>query len=233
MDTIEGNYIKEFDTIITKDKKDYICLDQTAFYPLGGGQPSDTGIIKWDDKTSKVIEVIKKGDTIKHIIEGEKPSVGTKIHAIIDWDKRYEHMKMHTAQHLISGIIFDEYKARTVGNQIHADYSRVDFHPVHFSERDLENIRNKFNEMVKQNIPVKIYEEERESLEKRVNTQRAHLDLLPKFITKLRIVEIEGFDICPCAGTHVKNTNEIPEIDKIQRETKGKDKDRIIYSFSK
>jgi misacylated tRNA(Ala) deacylase len=232
MQNIEGNYKKEFDAIVTKNKKDYICLDKTAFYPLGGGQPSDTGFIKWDNKKSTVKEVIKKGNDIKHIIEGEKPPVGTKVHAEIDWDKRYCHMKMHTAQHIISGIIFDDYNARTVGNQIHADYSRVDFHPVKFTDEDLEKIEKKFNEIVKQNLPVKIYEEERESLEKRVNTQRAHLDLLPKFIKKLRIVEIEGFDICPCAGTHVKNTSEIPALGKIKKETKGKDKTRIIYSLS-
>jgi len=231
MTNIEGNYIKEFDATVTKNKKDYICLDKTAFYPLGGGQPSDTGIIKWNNKVSKVKEVIKKGDTIKHIIEGEKPSVGTKIHAKIDWDKRYSHMRMHTAQHIISGIIFDDYNARTVGNQIHADYSRVDFHPAKFTNEDIKIIENKFKKIVKQNLEVKIYEEERESLEKRVDQQRAHLDLLPKFVTKLRIVEIEGFDICPCAGTHVKNTSEIPAIIKIKKETKGKDKTRLIYSF--
>ncbi len=232
MDNVEGNYIKEFDAIVTKNKKDYICLDKTAFYPLGGGQPSDTGIIKWDEKESKVKEVIKKGDTIQHIIEGEKPSVGKKIHAIIDWNKRYGHMKMHTAQHILSGIIFDNYNARTVGNQIHADYSRVDFCPVKFSDEDIKKIEKKFNEIIKQNLPIKIYEEQRENLEKRVDQQRAHLDLLPKFITKLRIVEIEGFDICPCAGTHVKNTSEIPAIGKIKKETKGLDKTRIIYSLS-
>lgn len=232
MKSIEANYIKEFNATITKNKKNYICLDKTAFYPLGGGQPSDTGYIAWDDKKSKVIEVIKKGDTIKHIIEGEKTEIGTKVHAAIDWEKRYKHMKMHTAQHILSGIIFDEYSARTVGNQIHADYSRVDFHPVKFSEKDLEEITEKFNEIVSKNLPVKIYEEERESLEKRVDSQRANLDLLPKFVSKLRIVEIEGFDICPCAGTHVKNTNEIPYIKEIKRDTKGKDKDRIIYSLN-
>jgi len=231
MENIEANYIKEFNATVTKNKKDYICLDQTAFYPLGGGQPSDTGDIFWDGKQVKVIEVVKKGDTIKHIIQGEKPPVGTKIHAKIDWDKRYKHMKMHTAQHILSGIIFDEYNARTVGNQIHADYSRVDFHPVKFSEKDLENITAKFNEIISKNFPVKIYEEKRESLEKRVDTQRANLDLLPKSISKLRIVEIENFDICPCAGTHVKNTSEIPEIKEIKRDTKGKDTDRIIYSL--
>jgi len=232
MDNIEGNYIREFDAVVTKNKKNYVCFDKTAFYPLGGGQPSDTGIIKWDTKVVKIIEVIKKGDTIQHIIDGDKPPVGTKVHALIDWNKRYSHMKMHTAQHIISGIIFDDFNARTVGNQIHADYSRVDFHPARFTDKDLVTIEKKFNKIIKQNLQVKIYEEDRESLEKRVDQQRAHLNLLPKCITKLRIVEIEGFDICPCAGTHVKNTNEIPSIGKIKKETKGKDKTRIIYSLS-
>jgi misacylated tRNA(Ala) deacylase len=232
MNSTEGNYVKEFDAIVTKNKKDYVCLDQTSFYPLGGGQPSDIGFLEWDDNKSEVKEVIKKGDTIKHVITGELPSVGTKVHAVLNWDRRYSHMKMHTAQHILSGIVFDDFnKARTVGNQIHTDYSRVDFHPVKFSEKDLEDIEQKFNDIIKQNLPVKIYEEERESLEKRVNQQRCNLDLLPKFVTKLRIVEIEGFDICPCAGTHVKNTSEIPKISKTKKESKGKDTDRIVYSL--
>jgi len=232
MENIEGNYIKEFDAIVTKTKNNYICLEQTAFYPLGGGQPSDTGILKWNDKQSIVKEVIKKGDTIEHIIQGEIPPVGTKIKGLINWDMRYQHMRMHTAQHIISGIVFDDYKARTVGNQIHADYSRVDFEPANFTDEDVEKIKKKFNETIKQNLSVKIYEEDRASLEKRMDKQRANLDLLPKFITKLRIVEIEGFDICPCAGTHVKNTSEIKEIDNIKKENKGKNRTRIIYSLS-
>ncbi len=231
MDNIDGNYIKDFSANVIKNKDDYIILDETAFYPMGGGQPSDTGFIEWDNKKSEVLQVIKKGEAIKHIIKGEKPSVDIQIHATIDWEIRYKHMKMHTAQHIISGIVFDDYKARTVGNQIHADYSRVDFHPVKFLDKDLENIVKKFNEIISMNLSVKIYEEERTSLEKRVDAQRSNLDLLPKFISKLRIVEIQNFDICPCAGTHVKNTSEIPHIKEIKRETKGKDTDRIIYSL--
>ena len=233
MNDIDGNYIKEFDAKVTKNKKDYITLNTSAFYPEGGGQSSDTGYIFWNNKKTRIKKVIKKGNTIKHIIDGEKPEVGTKVHAKIDWDKRYGHMLMHTAQHILSGIIFDDYNARTVGNQIHSDYSRVDFKPARFTDSDLEKIKNKFNEIVSKNLPVKIYEEERENLEKRVNTERASLDLLPTFIKKLRIVEIKDFDVCPCAGTHVKNTSEIPEIDKIKRETKGKNIDRIIYSLKK
>ena len=231
MDNIDASYIKDFSANVVKNKDDYVILDKTAFYPLGGGQPSDTGYIKWDDKKSEVLQVIKKGDAVKHIIKGEKPPVGSQVYAAIDWGIRYKHMKMHTAQHILSGIIFDKYNARTVGNQIHAEHSRVDFHPAKFSEKDLEYITAKFNQIVSQNLPVKIYEEERTSLEKRVDSQRSNLDLLPKFISKLRIVEIKDFDICPCAGTHVKNTSEIPHIKEIKRDTKGQDTDRIIYSL--
>ena len=231
MDDIEGNYVKEFDAEIIKLKKDYICLDKSAFYPVGGGQPSDLGILKWDNKQTKIIDVIKKGDTVKHVLSGEKPSAGTNVHCIIDWDLRYKHMKMHTAQHIISGIIFDDYDARTVGNQIHSETSRVDFHPISFSEDDMSDIEKKFNGIIKKNLSVKIYFEKRDSIEKKVNQQRCNIDLLPKFISTLRIVEIEDFDICPCAGTHVKNTKELSEIKITKKESKGKDRERIIYKL--
>jgi len=231
MESIEGNYIKEFDATVIENKKDYVCLDKSAFYPVGGGQPSDIGVLKWGSKESEIKEVVKKGDTIKHVLSGEKPLVGTKVHGIIDWDVRYQHMKMHTAQHIISGVIFDEYNARTVGNQIHAESSRVDFYPIRFSEDDLEFIERKFNEIAKQNLPIKIYEEDRKHLEKRVDQQRCNLDLLPKFVTTLRIIEIEGFDVCPCAGTHVKNTSELSTIQIIKKESKGKKRERIVYTL--
>jgi len=233
MKDVDSNYIKEFDAVVTKNKKDYILLDKTAFYPLGGGQPSDTGKIFWDQKESKVKEVIKKGDIIKHIIDGEKPSVGSKIHAELDWDKRYMHMKMHTAQHIISGIIFDNFNARTVGNQIHADYSRVDFRPIKFSDEKLKIIEDLFNDIVDKKLPIGVYKEERSTLEKRINSQRANLDLLPKSVSKLRIVEIKGFDICPCAGTHIKNTSELSKLKILRTETKGKDTERLVYTLEK
>ena len=231
MDGIKGNYIREFDATVVKNKKDYVCLDKSIFYPVGGGQPSDVGVLQWGGNESDVKEVVKKGDAVKHILSGEKPSVGTKVHGIIDWDLRYQHMKMHTAQHIISGVIFDEYNARTVGNQIHAESSRVDFYPIRFSERDLEDIESKCNEIIQHNLPVKIYEEERARLEGRVDQQRCNLDLLPKFVSTLRIVEIEGFDVCPCAGTHVKNTSELSSIKIIRKERKGTDRERIVYTL--
>jgi len=232
MKNIDGNYIKKFTATVTKKKQDYICLDQTAFYPVGGGQPSDTGSIKWGNKESKIHNVIKEGDMIKHFIDGEIPVVGTKIMSFLDWMRRYNHMKMHTAQHILSGVVFDEYQARTVGNQIHEAYSRVDFQPVRFNDDDLEFIEKTCNDIFKKHLSIKIYNEERTSIEKRIDAQRCNLDLLPKFISILRIVETEGFDICPCAGTHVQNTKELPLMHIIKRETKGKKRERIIYTLS-
>ncbi|MFO8132901.1 MAG: alanyl-tRNA editing protein [Thermoplasmatota archaeon] len=228
MDDIESNYIREFDATVTKSKKDYVVLDRSAFYPEGGGQPADTGILQWNEHEAKVIHVAKKG-IIKHVLDGDRPPEGTTVHGVLDWERRHAHMQMHTAQHVISGIVYDLYEARTVGNQIHADYSRVDFKPASFTDDDLAAIEARCNEVIDTDADVTITEEERSSLEQRVNPERCNLDLLPSSIKNLRIVEIEGFDVCPCAGTHVKNTGEIPRISIIRRESKGKDTERIVY----
>ena len=226
MKNIDGNYIREFDAKVVKRKDNYVVLDKSAFYPLGGGQPSDTGVLRWEGGESRVAEVQKKG-IIKHVISGELPD--GDVHAVIDWDKRYAHMRMHTAQHVISGIVYDLYKARTVGNQIHADRSRVDFSPASFSEEDLKTIEGASNDVIQKGLPVAIYEEERDSLESRTDPLRSNLDLIPLSIKRLRIVEIRGFDVCPCAGTHVKGTSELGTLKITKKENKGKDRERITY----
>ena len=230
MPDIESNYIRVFDAKVTKSKKDYVVLDKSAFYPEGGGQPTDTGNLRWDDLEAMVIKVEKKG-LIKHVLNTEPPPTGTVVHGTIDWNRRYAHMQMHTAQHIISGVVFDHYGGRTVGNQIHADYSRVDFQPVSFIDKDLQCIEQICNDIIASEHPLQIYHEKRNTLEARVNPKRCNLDLLPASVTNLRIVEIEGYDVCPCAGTHVRSTADIPPINIIKKEGKGSDKERIVYGF--
>jgi misacylated tRNA(Ala) deacylase len=228
MDDIDANYIREFDGVVTKSKKDYVVLDRSAFYPEGGGQPSDTGILQWNEHEARVAHVAKKG-IVKHTLKGDLPPEGAEVHGILDWERRYSHMQMHTAQHIISGVVYDLHEARTVGNQIHADYSRVDFKPASFTDDDLGAIQATCNEVIATNVAVAITEEDRGRLEQRVNPERCNLDLLPSSIQRLRIVTIEGFDVCPCAGTHVRSTGEIPSIEITKRESKGKDTERIVY----
>lgn len=229
MKDIEGNYIKEFVANIIKRKNDYVVLDRSAFYPEGGGQPSDTGIIRSVDGDFKVFRVEKK-NIVKHFIGSDELPEG-EVKGILDWDKRYAHMRMHTAQHLISGYIYDKFHARTVGNQIYAEKSRIDFYPIKFREKEIEEIEEEINKIILKNVEVTIYEEDRANLEKKLDAKRVNMDLLPKFIKVLRVVQIGVFDICPCAGTHVKNTNEIGKVKIIKKESKGKDKERITYEL--
>jgi misacylated tRNA(Ala) deacylase len=230
MRDIEGNYTREFDARVMERGPGWVVLDRSAFYPLGGGQPSDTGRLIFESGEVRVRQVEKRGG-VRHLLDGEMPPEVGFLRGIIDWAPRHAHMRMHTAQHILSGVVFDAYKARTVGNQIHADHSRIDFAPASFAESDLKSIEDNVNSILARNVAVTVKEEDRSELEKRLCAERANLDLLPKSVRRLRIIEIGGFDTCPCAGTHVRNTSEIGRMNIYKREKKGKDVERITYTL--
>jgi len=178
------------------------------------------------------VKEVRKERQIRHFIEGVVPVSVTAVKGSIDWERRHAHMRMHTAQHIISGIVFDEYHARTVGNQLHADSSRIDFAPIAFTPEMVAYLEAKCNTVFSRAFPVTIYEEDRAELEKRIGLERANLDLLPKSVLRLRIIKVGEIDICPCAGTHVRNTSEIGTMKIQKRESKGKDRERITYNLT-
>lgn len=230
MKDVESNYIKEFDAKVIEKGFDYVVLDRTAFYPLGGGQPSDTGWLTWPGGKAEVKEVTKK-EGIRHHLVQNPDMVPEQVHGVISWERRYAHMKMHTAQHVVSGVVYDMYKARTVGNQLYHDRSRIDFAPVKFTDDMIAELEKKCNEIFSSGAKVEICTADREQLEKDIDAQRANLDLLPKSVRNLRIVTIEKFDVCPCAGTHVRSLSEIGRMKIVKKENKGKDRERITYEL--
>jgi len=230
MKDIESNYIREFDAKVLERGFDYVVLDRTAFYPLGGGQPSDTGRLVWPEGEAQVREVTKK-EGVKHHLVKNPELVPEAVRGVLDWDKRYGHMRMHTAQHVVSGVVYDLWRARTVGNQLYHDRSRIDFAPVKFSDEMVAELEQKVNGILALGTPVEIATEDRAELEKNVDAQRANLDLLPKSVQRLRVVRIGDFDVCPCAGTHVRSLAEIGKIKVTKRENKGKDRERITYEL--
>jgi misacylated tRNA(Ala) deacylase len=232
MKDIESNYIREFDARVLEKGPGWAVLDKTAFYPVGGGQPSDTGHLSFAGGQVRVREVQKKG-AVRHLFDEEMPASVETVKGAIDWAPRHAHMRMHTSQHILSGIVFDMFKARTVGNQIHADHSRIDFSPVEFTDAGVAEVERMVNGILARNIPVSIDEEDRAEIEERVSTERANLDLLPRSIRRPRIVKIGDIDLCPCAGTHVRNTSEIGMMRITKRENKGKDRERLTYSLEK
>jgi len=231
MKDIDSNYLREFDAKVVARGFDHVVLDRTAFYPLGGGQPSDTGRLEWPGGKAEVREVTKK-DGVKHHLVQNPDMVPDQVHGVIDWDRRYAHMRMHTAQHIVSGVAYDLWKARTVGNQLYHDRSRIDFAPVKFTDEMVAELEARVNDILASGAAVEIVNMHRADLERDVDAQRANLDLLPKSVQELRVVKVAQFDTCPCAGTHVRSLAEVGRVKVVKRENKGKDRERITYELS-
>jgi misacylated tRNA(Ala) deacylase len=228
---------RSFSGTVERVEGDRVVLDRTAFYPTGGGQPHDTGRLRSTDREWTVTDVTKRDD-VAHRVRGEPPEPGTPVTGHLDWERRYAHMRYHTAQHLLSAVLLDEYDAPTTGNQLYEDHAHLDCGYDRFTDDDLRRIERRLNGLVADRRPVEWYELDREDAEARLNTDRTRLDLLPDSITRVRIVVIAGidgpdvFDRTACAGTHVTDTGEVGTVELTGRETKGSDEERLRFSLS-
>lgn len=228
-----NEYQKRFEAKVTKSREvdGYICLDETLFYKEGGGQPSDKGVINWDENSTKVVDVQKENGEVKHYLEGDIPEKGEIVTGKIDWNQRYKHMRMHTAQHVISWVVLNLYDATTAGNQIHKNYSRIDFEPADFDDEDVEKIERAANSLIKKELEVEKQMMGRKELEKEVEEGRSNLDIIPDHIDPLRAVVIGEEDLCPCGGTHVDNLGEIGSINIKNRVSKGSNVERLEFEL--
>ena len=236
MDSHDGTYKKEFQSKVTAVYPGIVELEETAFYHLGGGQPSDKGTLNWEDGESIVYDVRKK-NRIRHMVEGDLPEVGDSVNGKLNWDRRYTHMRMHTSQHLVSAIVSDLYGADTVGNQIGFDKSRIDFKPLKLSMNEIDDLIDRTNEYIAKDISVKISEANRSDLEGnpeiRSSMSSGLWKLLPKSVTRLRVISIGEVDVCPCAGTHVRSLKEIGKVEFVKRDNKGAGKQRLTYTLNR
>ena len=226
--------MRKFEAKVEATFPGIVELNKTAFYPLGGGQPSDFGTITWEEGKSKVTDVRKK-NRIRHLIEGDIPDIGQTITGEIDWSRRYSHMRMHTSQHLVSAVVNELYEADTVGNQIGQDKSRIDFKPLKVNQAQLNEIEDIVNGYITKDLEINISEEERSNLENNTDIRSSMSSglwkMLPKSVTRLRVITIGDIDVCPCAGTHVKSLGEIGKVSFTKRDNKGSKKQRLTYSL--
>ncbi len=225
---LEATEKKEAEATVERVVGDRVVLDRTLFYPEGGGQPFDTGILDADGETWNVTDVQKK-DTIYHTVDGTPPEEGTTVTGRIDWERRYAHMKYHTAQHLLSAVLLDEYDASTTGNQLYSDRARIDCAYERFTDEEFAHIESVMNDRIEDGLEVTWDELDREEAEASLDPERTRIHLLPESIREIRIVEIEDFDKTACAGTHVRRTDELGEFRITGRETKGSDEERLKF----
>lgn len=234
MNSHDGTYKKEFQSKVTAVYPGIVELEETAFYHLGGGQPSDKGTLNWRDGESIVYDVRKK-NRIRHMVEGDLPEVGDSVNGKLNWDRRYTHMRMHTSQHLVSAIVSDLYGSDTVGNQIGLDKSRIDFKPLKLNMNEIDDLIDLTNKYIAKDISVNISEANRSDLEGnpeiRSSMSSGLWKLLPKSVTRLRVISIGEIDVCPCAGTHVRSLKEIGKVEFVKRDNKGAGKQRLTYTL--
>ncbi len=235
---MRDNYLREFDALIEEIGEDYLILNRTAFYPLGGGQVSDTGRISKDDQSIQIHEVRKAEGDICHFTNDEIPfSKGDTIHGELDWNFRYECMRFHTCQHVLSRYLQLHYDVETVGNMITPEQSRADYSPLEsFDDEMKRKVERGVNEILEQALPVEIHFMARADAIKFLyekGYQTRYLEMVPKSVKEFRVLTIGDYDAASCAGTHVANTSEIGNIRIGKSKNVGAGKRRIYFTLDK
>ncbi|KAA8922354.1 MAG: alanyl-tRNA editing protein [Thermoplasma sp.] len=229
-------YLKEFEAEIVSVDSNSVVLDRTAFYPTGGGQPNDTGFLTNGDRAYRVIDVQKREDDVVHVIENaEELKAGDRVIGKIDWERRYAHMRYHTAIHILDGIVSARHNSEALltGGQIYEDRSRIDMNIENFTKEFVDQIIEEANEFIAEGHRVYAENISREEALKRPNLARTEPGRrLIESLPVVRIIVIEDLDEQSDGGTHVANTKEVGRIILRKIENKGRKNKRIEFELS-
>lgn len=220
-------YLQAFDATVMAVEPDGVVLDRTGFYPGGGGQPHDTGRLRWAGGEAEVTALRRAGEQLVHVLGGPLPPAGAVVRGEVDWERRYRLMRMHTALHVLCGTIFREFGAPVTGCQMYPDRARMDFELADLSAERVRFIEGRANEHIAAGLPVGWRFLPRAEAFAIPDLIRTKINLLPESIQEVRVVEIAGLDLQADGGTHVANTAEIGRLRIAKTENKGKAFKRI------
>ena len=219
----EDSYARSCEAIVTGTGDSCFFVDQTVFYPLGGGQPGDTGNAAWEGGGAVIVDTRYVDGDIGHIVadDAELPAAGEKVSLDIDWERRYRHMRMHTAMHLLGSILLYP----VTGGNISADKSRLDFDMT--DTVDKEAVAEALEKLVTADHAIScrwITEEELDANPELVRTMSVQP---PRGRGAIRLLEIDGVDLQPCGGTHLRSTAEVGAVRIGKVEKKGRQNRRV------
>ena len=218
-------YLREARGRVVGSAQGAVRLDATLFYPEGGGQPADTGSLTWDGGEARVVHAAKDGAEVALTLEGESPPAGAEILQRLDWERRWAHMRMHTALHLLSVVI----PLPVTGGSIGAKKSRLDFAMPEPPE-DKEALGEALNALIARDLPVSEEWVADEDLDEGlVKTLRV---MPPRGQGRVRLVRIGEVDLQPCGGTHVGRTGEIGRVRIGKIEKKGRENRRVAIHLA-
>ena len=220
-------YCREFEAVVTAVEGQAVALDRTAFYPGGGGQPNDTGTLSDGGQTWAVTKARKAGAEIWHEVEGVPLAVGAVVRGALDWERRYQLMRTHTAMHILCGVIFRDYGASVTGGNMEPLRGRMDFEFETMRQEFVREIEARINVEVAAGRAVKVQILPRETAFAIPDLIRTKINLLPPGISEVRTVEIEGLDLQADGGTHVANTAEVGSLRIADYKSKGRINKRL------
>jgi misacylated tRNA(Ala) deacylase len=228
-------YLREFDgeVVAVDEETNDVALDRTAFFPTGGGQPHDTGELAFDDTSTAVTDVVKDKENLAwHTLrpDGPLPAPGTQVRGTVDWGRRYLTMRVHTAQHIMNGIIWRDHGAHVTGAQITPPEGRLDFELAAMSQEFARSLEAAINEVVDQDLPVRVLWLPRAEADLDPSLIRLKANLIPRSIDPLRVIDIVGLDRQADGGTHVASTSEVGRVRVVKTESKGKANKRVRIS---
>jgi misacylated tRNA(Ala) deacylase len=224
------SYTREFEARVVRLDGREVILDRTAFYPGGGGQPADNGSLGIGPVRADVVDARRESGQVVHVLDKAIPDTVRDLKGTLDWDRRYAHMRYHTALHVLSGVIWRNYEAKVTGGQMRTDRARMDFSfPGEWTADVVGEIERLTNEALAEYRPVKVYELEREEALADPDLIRTQVNLVPERVKRIRIVEIEGLDTQADGGTHVANTREVGEMGITGHKSKGRQNKRIEF----
>lgn len=209
---------------------DGLFLDRTVFYSRGGGQPGDTGTIKWDGGSLEVVDTVRRDGKPFHVVaEGSGfPDPGIEVEAAIHWERRYRTMKVHTALHALSGLVFRDFGAKVTGGNMNPDgEARMDFELDGISVEFGRQVEEKLNAELTKNYPTEILYMAREEALKDPDLIRTKVNLIPEWVEEIRVIDIVGLDRQADGGTHVASTLEVGHVEVVKTESKGKANKRM------
>ncbi len=204
-----------------------ILMDKTAFYPGGGGQPSDQGIIHFSGISDEMIKIFKKENALWHVVEGALPEIDQTVQGVIDWERRYRLMRTHTAMHILCGVIWRDYQAQVTGGNMEPLSGRMDFEFENMTADLVREIEEKINVEVETGREVEVEILPREKANQIPDLIRTKINLLPPQLMEIRTIHIIGLDLQADGGTHVSNTREVGPIRITDYKSKGKINKRL------
>ncbi|HUQ00818.1 MAG TPA: alanyl-tRNA editing protein [Aeromicrobium sp.] len=220
---LRDSYLREFTASVLEVDGDRVALDRTAFYPTGGGQPHDTGILGG----GSVVDVRKEGDSVWHTIEGPVPSLGDEVAGEIDWDRRHALMRTHTALHVLCGVIWNEWNCPVTGGNMEPLAARMDFEFDPLPEGFGDRVEELVNAELRADRRIEVTFLPRDTAVADADLIRTKVNLIPDSVREIRVVDIVGLDKQADGGTHVAGTAEVGLIEVLKTESKGKGNKRI------